>query len=181
MRNRIGSLLVVALVVLALASVGGCGRARKPAKEAPRAPVKVEEKSKLESQKGGDLAKIISPAKAAIPDYTVKGDLSNVKNLRIFQDTLNADQRKLIAKNGFAVSPTNYVQMFQIYEENNYERPQQIPAFITADSMLHTYHIFYDFSLRNLETGKLYSLLETLTAAMLKRASRTIKTRRVRG
>ncbi|HEY3298785.1 MAG TPA: DUF3160 domain-containing protein, partial [Armatimonadota bacterium] len=113
--------------------------------------------------------------KPSVPNYTVKSDLSNVANLKIFKERLDQKQRRLIAANGFVVSPTDYIQMFQVYENNEYERPLIIPAFITTDSMLHTYHMFYDYSLREVESTKLFDTAVMLTDAMLAASEKDLK------
>lgn len=105
--------------------------------------------------------------KPSVPEYKMKSDLSNISNLGIFKKRLDRKQREMIAKNSFVVSPTGYIQMFQVYENNEYERPLKIPSFITTDSMLHTYHLFYDYSLREVESSKLFDAAVKLTEAML--------------
>ena len=89
-------------------------------------------------------------------------------NLKQFKGELEPDQVRAIAAKKFVVTPTDYIQMFHVYEENSYQRPEKIPSFITTDSMLHTYHVFYDYSLREVEVYKLLGALEKLTDAMLK-------------
>lgn len=56
-------------------------------------------------------------------------------------------------------------QFFYLYDNNNY---RGIASFITTDSLLQLYHVFFDFTLRNLEKDKLYPLLQILTSEMLK-------------
>ena len=70
----------------------------------------------------------------------------------------------MIAKNGFVVSPTDSEQLFYVYEDNTYKK---IPGFVTTDSVLQLYHIFYDYSLRNLETEFLYDDLIRLNSSMI--------------
>lgn len=101
---------------------------------------------------------------AAVAPYTVKPDLSNVVNRKEF-DKFTPERKALLAKNAFVAQPTNIQQLFFIYENNDY---YNVPSFVTTDSVLQVYHIFYDFTLRNLESQKLYGVLETLTGAMAK-------------
>ncbi|MHB1459853.1 MAG: DUF3160 domain-containing protein [Armatimonadota bacterium] len=105
--------------------------------------------------------------KPAIPAYTVKADLSNVQNLKLFKKLFDHKMTSLLTKNSFVVTPTDYTQMFYVYENNEYQRPEKIPSFITSDSMLHTYHVFYDYTLREVESGKLYDAAVKLTNIML--------------
>ncbi|MHB1000067.1 MAG: DUF3160 domain-containing protein [Armatimonadota bacterium] len=113
------------------------------------------------------LKKETANIKPAVASYQVKPDLSNVANRNIFKDALTPEHIKLLAKNGFVVSPTDYIQLFQVYENNEYQRPEKYPAFITTDAMLHQYHIFYDYNLREIESNKLFDVAVKLTNAML--------------
>jgi len=72
-----------------------------------------------------------------------------------------------LSRNGFVVNPTKQEQLFYIYENNEYKK---IPSFITTDSVLQTYHIFYDYSLRVLESERLIGILEELTQSMLNKS-----------
>lgn len=53
---------------------------------------------------------------------------------------------------------------FYLYEENDYNG---IASFITTDAVLQLYHIFFDFTLRNLEEKKLLPVLGNLTRRMI--------------
>ncbi len=113
------------------------------------------------------MAKADAALKPAIAAYTVKPGLSNVSNLKIFKKSLEPAMVSLIAKNGFVVTPTDYTQLYYVYENNEYQRPK-FGSFITTDSMLHTYHVFYDYSLRVVESEKLFAVAVSLTDAMIK-------------
>jgi hypothetical protein len=84
------------------------------------------------------------------PSYTVAAGLANVANAARFPN-LTADQRARIARDGFTVAPTGNDQMFYIYEENQYKG---LASFITSDSVLHLYHVLYDYSLRHAEQSR---------------------------
>lgn len=100
---------------------------------------------------------------AKVEPYKVNSDLSNIENLAQFGE-FTEEQKKLLAQNCFVVNPTKVEQLFYIYEDNQYKN---IPSFITTDSVLQVYHIFYDYTLRTLEDQKLLGLLEELTDKML--------------
>lgn len=101
---------------------------------------------------------------AIVEPYKVKSDLSNIENLEIFGE-FSKEQLNLLMKNNFVVNPTKEEQLFYIYEDNEYK---EIPSFITTDSVLQVYHIFYDYALRTLENDKLLGLVEEMTDKMLK-------------
>nr|WP_315049310.1 DUF3160 domain-containing protein [uncultured Lachnoanaerobaculum sp.] len=100
---------------------------------------------------------------ANVPDIKIQSALSNVENLSQFGN-LNDVQKEMIEKNGFVVNPTDSQQLFYIYEANTYNR---IPSFITTDSVLQLYHIFYDYTLRQTEAEKLYIELKELNKNMV--------------
>lgn len=101
---------------------------------------------------------------AQAPAYTVSEDLSNIENLDQFSN-LTEKQRAMIAQNGFVVVPTDSEQLFYIYEDNTYKK---VPSFVTVDSVLQLYHIFYDYSLRSLEGEFFYKDLAVLNRNMLR-------------
>lgn len=118
---------------------------------------------------GFDIPYEPANVKAAVEAYQVKPDLSNIANLDLFGD-FTPEQKSLLAKNGFFAAPTDEQQLFFIYEQNDYKN---IPNFITTDSVLQVYHIFYDFTLRNVESTKLYDILGVITDSLMKE-SRTV-------
>ena len=102
----------------------------------------------------------------SVPEYTIEPGLANVVNLDVFDGELNPEQIDMIAANGFVVTPSENKQIFWIYEQNDYFIPK-IPSFITSDSMLHTYHFFFDYLLRTVETNNLIPALSSLNKAMV--------------
>jgi len=101
-------------------------------------------------------------------------NLSLVKNMNQFRN-LTPEAKTKLSQDGLVVTPGphgGWEQFFHVYDYNYY---QGIPNFITSDSILHTYHIFFDFSLRNVEEKKLLAAIETLTAKMLDAANQDLK------
>ena len=97
--------------------------------------------------------------------YSLPLDLNKVQGLDLVKLT-NA-QRALLAQNGFAVTtpvPGQYREFYQIYEQNRYD---EIPVFITTDSIYHVYHLIFDKMLRDLETGYFITDIKALTTSML--------------
>ena len=103
-----------------------------------------------------------------IPKYTVESDLSNISNISNFEIT--GEAINLLAKNSFVTEPSDYDneysynEFFQIYENNGYS---YCPSFITVDSLLHNYHLMYDYLLKNLEEEKLAEEIRVLNQNML--------------
>ncbi|SMC34460.1 DUF3160 domain-containing protein [Papillibacter cinnamivorans] len=98
-----------------------------------------------------------------VADYAVNPDLSNVVNLDQFPN-LTAEQKEKLAANGFVAAPGSQEQLFYIYEDNTYKK---IPNFVTTDSVLQVYHIFYDYALRSTEGTSLIPEAMTLNENML--------------
>lgn len=97
-----------------------------------------------------------------VASYTVASDLSNVENLGqfYFGEGLTAK----LAQNGFVVCGGGGSEFFQIYETNRYN---QIPNFVTVDSMMHTYHLYFAYLLKNIERSYLSDSLAQLSKRML--------------
>jgi len=88
----------------------------------------------------------------------------NIVNKFQFGD-FTKEQTDRISKNGFVVTPANYGQMYNVYEENDYAGR---PNFITTDVILELYHLFFDFTLRKLEEKEFYNIIKNLTEEMKK-------------
>ncbi len=162
------------LIAILLVTMAGCSHERaakrtNPAAK-PAADVRVSETAPelhfASSVSYEALEKENAKVKASVPAYKVEPGLANVVNRKIYGSLLEPKLKDMIARNGFAVTPTNYIQLFQVYENNQYQRPKY-PSFITTDSMLHIYHVFYDYTLRSVESGKLYDAAVSLTGKML--------------
>lgn len=114
---------------------------------------------------------VVEPVLVEASEEALKEDLSNIVNVNQFPD-LTPGQKEALLKNKFFVVPAQHEQPFYVYEENEYTN---IPSFITTDSILHVYHIFYDYTLRTLEQERLYDLARTMTGRMLEESLKTYK------
>ena len=99
--------------------------------------------------------------------YEIAPDLSNVENL--WQFYFEDETASMIAENGFVVCGDAGREFFQIYETNRYA---QIPNFVTVDSLMHTYHLYFTHLLKNIEKGYLSDTLEQLSEKMLADSAR---------
>lgn len=97
-----------------------------------------------------------------VPEYNVNADLSNITNKDDFY--FSKEAKNLLVKNAFVVTPGYQQEFFSLYESNRYNFT---PNFITTDSMLHNYHLMFDYTLKRLEEEKLIPELKSLNAAML--------------
>lgn len=94
--------------------------------------------------------------------YTIAPDLGNVDNLRQFY--LEDGIIEQLARNGFVVCGDAGNEFFEIYEINRYG---QIPNFVTVDSLMHTYHLYFSCLLKNIERNYLSERLVQLSRKML--------------
>ncbi len=113
----------------------------------------------------GRLATYIPAASHVTPrvePYTVAPDLSNVEIAERY--ALSPEARTLLAKNGFVITPGNDKEFFHLYERLSYD---DLPAFITTDSVLHIYHLLFDKVLRDLERESLSPAVKSLTTTLV--------------
>jgi hypothetical protein len=99
--------------------------------------------------------------KAILKPYTVKKNLSNISNI-MSVGGLSTFDRSMLSRYMFTIRKpeTMFEQPFHIYEENSREG---IPNFITADSVLHVYHLICDYILRDTERERLMDELKAFT------------------
>lgn len=106
------------------------------------------------------------PQQVVIPPvyagYSLPVELSSVIVDESF--VFSEAQRQLLSANGFVVVPAEYREFSHLYEEARYE---EVPVFITTDSVYHVYHLLFDQVLRTLEEERFFADLEKLTAGML--------------
>lgn len=87
-------------------------------------------------------------------------DLSNVE----LSVLLAPAQRERIAQNGFVVSPGEWREFYELYERARYD---YVPVFVTSDSLLHSYHLLFDKTLRRAETDFFIPMLTRLDWKLL--------------
>lgn len=100
----------------------------------------------------------------AVAPYSVAADLSNIINLDKFYIEPDSEMVKKLVQNGFVVTFSAGSEFFEIYEENRYKK---IPNFVTVDSLMHTYHLYFSHLLKNIELDYLAGGLSDLSAQML--------------
>lgn len=113
---------------------------------------------------------------ANVPGYAVLPGLENIINKNqffygtdevgdyYFAMQLQNEASALIEQNGFVViDAESYREYYSRYESNRYN---YIPNFITTDSAVHTFHLMYDYVLKDVERSSLMSRLEALSGNM---------------
>lgn len=98
----------------------------------------------------------------SVAPYTVASDFSNVENWDRFW--LSEEAAAKLLQNGFVVYDSAGSEFFPIYEQNRYN---QVPNFVTVDSLMHTYHLYFSHLLKNIEKNYLSDSLLQLSKEML--------------
>jgi len=148
-------LLTAGLCTVLLIGCNGGGRDKEPPPAEPaaggRSTVEVPERF---------LVTITPQAEA----YAIPADLSTVRNLGHWAELTNRQKRQL-ADLGFVVVPDDAEQMFYLYE--SYAETSDAANFITVDSLLQAWHVFFDFALRTVEQEHLIGLARQMTDGLL--------------
>jgi hypothetical protein len=95
-----------------------------------------------------------------IPKYSLPLKTTDIANYQEFSEKIQLSQKALsyLFQNGFVVIPTpkeigekeNFASYYQVIKNKD------LPIFITTDSLLHYYHIFFDTTLMKLERDIFY-------------------------
>lgn len=158
--KRIVCYMIIAIMAINLV---GCGKSNKKDETVNAFKVIWEDENNLEQ-----INIPYEPIKyeANVKEYIVASDLSNVENIDRISG-FSKKQKQSLVQNGFVVVPSTNTQMYNTYEQNEYE---YIPSFITSDVVLHLYHQLFSFSLKYTEKNYLINELKTLSSRMLKKS-----------
>ncbi len=161
-RSIVGVILLLLLVIPAILFL------RKPSPEEPlpNEPVPLMMKNPKDLIKKFFSMESIE-VQPSVPEYALPLDPEDVSNfdqvIEIFP--LDPVAREKLLKNGFLV--TNWygddvVSAYKLLREYG------IPIYVTSDSMLHLYHVQFDYLLSDIEENNLFPMLIELTGALLR-------------
>lgn len=113
-----------------------------------------------------------------IPPYQLPLNLNSISNFRDFINKmpLSSKAKSLLEKNGFVVIPTPSDILDSPEEFDSFYstlKDKDIPIFITTDSLLHYYHVFFDTALMRLEKDIFYDDLWKISKNFLNDAIKT--------
>jgi len=163
-------LLFVFAIILLLAAISGCSSAFKQSKS--KAAEKSSRMTEALTSHFADYQETPVKVTPAIEPYKADSDLGNITNKDLFKFSPTA--KGLFIKNSFVVVPNSYTkEFFALYNDNKFRK---MPSFITTDSVLHSYHLFFDHLLRVVETEELAPELAELTKAMLSQSQNQYET-----
>ena len=187
MKKRIVALLLAGIMVLS-----GCGST--PMAEQPKgeetAPEAAEEKSDntqsedLENKEPAEEKQTAEISEEetyydvnlvpSIAPYKVADDFSNVEYEDEFDSWFNPEHeyandsakelRDALIKDNFAVVKVSYNEFFDVYESNRY---LMFPSLVTVDSLMHTYHLYFAYLMKETEKGYLADRLKSLSTMMM--------------
>ena len=195
MKNKV-ICLILALSLLTI----GCGTAADTANTPSETPVdstaSENDQSKEETKTEETAEVTVSSVKSSllgdedevyydtalvpsVEPYSVNADFSNVVYDPYFSyyfDLENQNEyndvkalREGLIKNNFVVVRSTENEFFDIYESNRYD---MFPSFITVDSLMHTYHLYFAYLMETTEKDYLAGTLQNLSAYMLDKTNR---------
>jgi hypothetical protein len=101
------------------------------------------------------------------PQYSLPLDESQVVNFNTLNSVLNLndEQKALLGRNGFVIKPffsneDNIVAPYKTLEQQN------IPIFVTTDTLLHVYHIQFDQILKGIEEREFFDKILDLSKTL---------------
>ena len=106
------------------------------------------------------------------PGYTLPLDLAAIKNYTNMDSMLKLKNvAPLLEQNGFAVIEHDFgwfdPNRDDIVKPYEYLREREVPLFVTADTLLHLYHIQFDETLKEIEEREFIIDIRDLTTALL--------------
>lgn len=110
------------------------------------------------------VSEVVTPK---VDEFTMADDFSDVLNPTLI-DGLDDNCKQMLRTNNFAVIAGKYLygymdEYFSVYEKNMYAK---VPSFVTSDSLLHTFHLYYAYLQKNTERDYLRSMLAKFSLAM---------------
>ncbi|MBQ7534974.1 MAG: DUF3160 domain-containing protein [Stomatobaculum sp.] len=108
----------------------------------------------------------------SVPSYDPGADMANVINRDQFSyDHLSAEAKDFLAKNHFFIqhqgANSGFPEFYELYEDNRY---WHVPNFVTVDSLMHTYHLYFTVLMKKVEREKLAPTLAYLSRGMLEKS-----------
>ncbi|MCP4608837.1 MAG: DUF3160 domain-containing protein [Planctomycetes bacterium] len=122
------------------------------------------------------LSKYYTPFENTIepnaPGYTLPLDLTTIGNYPAMDSKFSLNNAApLLEKNGFAIIEHDFgwfePHRDDIVKPYEYLRDRLVPLFITADTLLHLYHIQFDETLKDIEEREFIRDINDLTTALL--------------
>lgn len=161
-RKIVTAVFIVMFLLLSLAA-NGCRSNESVDRTLSEEPLTVEPDENLEVAVSTKFAPYQPEPVTIVPAIEQPPVLPDLSNVQVAM-TLSPAQRERLAAAGFVVSPGRQEkEFFTLYEKARYDN---IPIFITSDSLLHVYHLLFNKTLRAAETQYFHPLLQELNQAL---------------
>jgi hypothetical protein len=95
--------------------------------------------------------------------YTLPLPAEGISSTRPLSQTFSLTQTRTLTENGFVIASASYTNFASLYTDAQYA---DYPAFVSADSVLHTSQLVYDRALRSIERTHLLPELRMLDREM---------------
>lgn len=111
-----------------------------------------------------DKVTLVNPSTtASTAEYKVEPGLENVYNRDLYY--FDDNQKDLLENQLFFISkPFGDYEFFEVYEQNRYYYESN---FVTVDSLMHTYHLFFSHLLKNLEKNEMANTVKEMSSKFL--------------
>lgn len=109
-----------------------------------------------------------------VKNFAPEGLVINNPNLlinRSYIEDLSDELYEHLRNDNFAITDIQYDQMFNPYEKSDYDN---LPNYITTDLYLHTYHMYFSWVLKRLETKHFLPAIESLCNNLYKQSLQEI-------
>ena len=111
------------------------------------------------------------PVEPNAPGYSLPLDLNNVGNYDSIDSRFGINSfAHLLEENGFAVIERNSPDFNDVIAPYEALRLSGVPLFVTADTLLHLYHIQFDETLMEIEQNEFFDDIHALTDALMDEA-----------
>lgn len=166
------TLVAVLTGVVQLANVHGAATAEAGetvVAQDDAAPVK--QAQKLADRFGSHYKPVKVDVRPAVPAYALPVDAANVDSLKDILDKYRLEDQAHLLKHGFAIYPRFSRENDDFVKFYKEVKDRELPLYVTADSVLHLYHIQFDKILKTAEEKEfipaLAALLESLDAHLV--------------
>ena len=109
-----------------------------------------------------------NPIEPNAPGYTLPLDLGTIGNYAHMDSRFGLNSAApMLEQDGFAIIEYNFPDQNDIVKPYEHLRRMDVPLFVTADTLLHLYHIQFDETLKEIEEREFIRDINDLTTALL--------------
>ncbi|MFC1706170.1 DUF3160 domain-containing protein [Planctomycetota bacterium] len=165
MARRTGALTSV--VLLLIVSFGVASAPAGEEKESERGGPIAQAGAKLAERYGKHYKPVRADAKPSLPGYDLPVDPKEIANREVLAKlSISGEAQRALLKDGFALVFPSGPHSDNLVSYYGWLDDLGVPIYVTADSVLHLYHIQFDELLRELEERELIGALEGLLGAL---------------